>query len=341
MIVVCEDCEGRINTGLDIYHIVEERYYCDFCFRDKYYRCEVCQVIRYLDGDWWWVSEEDETRECNDCHQSKHSLYPSNPDITDSDRAVILKFAKQFVETVGVVNTYKLRVKKGDYRMEEIKTAIGDIPAPIYLFGIKDEKAYRVLATSDIIDLVREYFKDKEHIVSFNEIRLNKGYMRLGLDRSLREIHFDKCIELVKYIVSNKKKMKKANIRRGRAHTNDPEIGDVPLVGVNEAQDAASQCTVNRHADHIEAAMLQNPNVNRISSCDIDILNRADRVRFCYADDLWEHVTLNIKLECIDNGYRIIRIVPTSNPDMLATMPEDQTPGRLMGYIPTTIGVRR
>lgn len=229
----CVICDEELDSNSVRYAYHDP--YCEDCFDDRYDYCfECCRIINLSNNDWY---DDDDNRICSSCYNKRTNgpKYPINPNVNDSDRTEVLKLAKQYVQTLGA-DKFTLRTKPGDYRMKEIAEAVGKISKPIYLFGIKDEKNYRILATQDILGLVVNYFEDKAHIVDRKDIVQNKGYLRLGLDRALRAVHFDKCVELIKYINANKHVMKKVTARVVRAHTNDPEIISDPMTANNETE---------------------------------------------------------------------------------------------------------
>jgi hypothetical protein len=85
--------------------------------------------------------------------------------------------------------------------LQSIRTKVGLVDSPIYLFGLIDRDQYQISASGDLYNTAKEY-------VMLNgiaaEVMLTQGCNRLGISLSLRKNNQKEIIGLIRSITTIK-----------------------------------------------------------------------------------------------------------------------------------------
>lgn len=192
----CHNCEEDLHD--DAVRWAFEEPYCEDCFDNMFTYCSHCDSVIYRTeahyndaGDGF----------CCDCYEDDYdSGCPCNPDVCDSDRDLIIKLSRNWLQ--GKIDNRRLiSINNKDHHLQTIRTKVGLVDNPIYLFGLIDRDEYQISASGDLYDHVKENVM----LNGINaEVMLTQGCNRLGISYSLRRNNQKEIIDLIRSITPNK-----------------------------------------------------------------------------------------------------------------------------------------
>src|SRR5690606_17941112 len=192
----CNNCNTEL-TDDEIRWAFEEPY-CEDCHSDLFTYCCHCDSVIYRTEAHY---NDDGDPYCTDCYDEGYDdSCPSNPDVDESDRAFIITLSRNWLQ--GKIDNRRLiSINNKDHHLQSIRTKVGLVESPIYLFGLIDRDEYQISASGDLYNTVKEY-------VMLNgidaEVMLTQGCNRLGISLSLRKNNQKQIVDLIKSITSIK-----------------------------------------------------------------------------------------------------------------------------------------
>jgi hypothetical protein len=119
---------------------------------------------------------------------------PDNPDVTDSDRELVIKLSRSWLQ--GKVETRRpIFINDKDILLKTIKDKVGLVDNPIYVFGLVDRDEYQLSASSDLFDTVQSFLLVKQ---STAKVISSPGCNRLGISLITSQESSKEIIELIK-----------------------------------------------------------------------------------------------------------------------------------------------
>lgn len=195
----CHNCGEALSD--DQVRWAFEDPYCGDCFDNMFTYCCRCDGVIYRENAHF---NDDQDPYCNDCYEENYDDdAPENPDVFDSDRELIIKLSRSWLQ--GKIETRRpLFINDKDILLRTIKDKVGLVDTPIYLFGLSDRDEYQISASSDLFDSVQSF-------VHLNDIKAivvsSPGCNRLGISLSLRKNNQKEIIELIKNITTAKEEV--------------------------------------------------------------------------------------------------------------------------------------
>lgn len=173
--------------------------YCQECFDEFYNYCSRCDTIIGRD---YTTYDSDGEPFCNECweNQIDNDVAPDNPDVNDDDRELIIRLSRNWLN--GKVDYSKfIDINERDQYLKAIKTKVGLVDNPLYVFGLMDREEYQISCSSDLFNDVKEYA-----MLNLPDIQITEtdGENRLGISLSLRENNQTEIVNLIKHICTVK-----------------------------------------------------------------------------------------------------------------------------------------
>ncbi len=197
-LMFCSICECKLEEE-DDFTTVDGRPVCDSCFSENYHYCSNCDTVIHSNetyynnaGDPFCSScYEDEDNEDDDEFDED---CPNNPSVTEEEKETIIKLANQWLNDDNP-RKFNINIKQGDYCLADLRTKIGLVISPVYVYGLSKRDEYELCVSPDLQSHVTDF-------VDFNnfpwQVTTGNGSRRIGISYSLRQDHFDEIIKLVK-----------------------------------------------------------------------------------------------------------------------------------------------
>jgi hypothetical protein len=192
----CHNCDDDLKD--DQVRWAFEEPFCEDCFDNMFNYCCRCDGVIYREAAHY---NDEGDPYCNECYQDNYDDdAPDNPDVTDSDRELVVKLSRSWLQ--GKIETRRpIFINDKDILLRKIKDKVCLVDNPIYVFGLTDRDEYQLSASADLFSSVHQF-------VLFNNIKANvvasPGCNRLGISLSLRKNNQKEIIELIKTITTVK-----------------------------------------------------------------------------------------------------------------------------------------
>jgi len=195
------------------YFPIEERYwgngrtFCEECFGGVFTYCEDCDSLVPRDEAFY---DDDNGPFCEHCYNiDRDDSFPENPSISIDEENEITVLCKSFLESQDIpaivmqeqqIIQKPINIHEGDFRLAEIRDAVGEVDYSLEVFGLRDRVEYQITATPDIIRRVKQYIYN--HNLGWGVMEVS-GNIRIGISKSIRKNYFDAIVSLVKSIATN------------------------------------------------------------------------------------------------------------------------------------------
>lgn len=192
----CNNCNATLE---DIHvHWAFDLPYCEECHSDLFTYCSTCDSLIYRSEA---CHNDNGDAFCSDCYENDYDEdCPDNPDVDQCDREFIIHLSRNWLQ--GKIDNRRLiSINDKDYHLQAIKTKVGLIDNPIYVFGLIDRDDYQICASSDIIDEIQKRAKELNLPV---KIIQSQGCNRLGLSLLLRQSYQTELVQLIKTVTTLK-----------------------------------------------------------------------------------------------------------------------------------------
>jgi hypothetical protein len=190
----CHNCDEELRD--DQVRWAFEEPYCEDCFDNMFNYCCRCDGVIYRESAHY---NDEGDPYCSDCYESNYDDdAPDNPDVTDSDRELVVKLSRSWLQ--GKIETRRpLFINDKDILLRTIKDKVGLVDNPIYVFGLTDRDEYQISVTADLFDRVQTF-------VQLNDLKAivvsSPGCNRLGISLTLRKNNQKEIIDLIKQITT-------------------------------------------------------------------------------------------------------------------------------------------
>lgn len=193
----CNNCNATLE---DIQvHWAFDLPYCGDCHSDLFTYCSRCDALIYRSEAHF--TEDGEDPFCSECYENDYDDdCPENPRVDESDREFIIRLSRNWLQ--GKVDNRRLiSINDKDYHLQTIKTKVGLIDNPIYVFGLKDRDDYQICASSDLFDEIQKTVKELNLPV---KIIQSAGCNRLGINLLFRQSYQTELVQLIKAVTTLK-----------------------------------------------------------------------------------------------------------------------------------------
>jgi hypothetical protein len=183
----CCRCEEEIS-GNEIQWAFEDPY-CGSCFDDNFNWCCRCDTIvareyvHFNDGG---------DPYCSECYESNcDDDSPKDPAIVDADRYNIIRLCRQSLRGIRLPKQQMIKVNEKDNYLLEIKSLVGYVEKPLYVYGLIDRDEYQMVVSEDMLNEINPV------IAGYCRIQVGSGVRRLGISFSLRKNERLKVVQLI------------------------------------------------------------------------------------------------------------------------------------------------
>lgn len=190
----CHNCEDELRDS-EVRWAFEEPY-CEDCFDNMFNYCCRCDSVIYRESSHY---NDDGDPYCAECFEENYDdNCPDNPDVTDSDRELVVKLSRGWLQ--GKVETRRpVFINDKDILLRTIKDKVGLVDNPIYVYGLVDREEYQLSASADIFSSVHQFTLLNDIKV---KVQASPGCNRLGISLFLRKNYQKEVVEMIKQITT-------------------------------------------------------------------------------------------------------------------------------------------
>ena len=190
--ILCNDCQRELESTETRYAFGEP--YCESCFDEVFAYCSRCEEIIYR-SDAHYDGEGDAL--CNSCYESNYDDdSPNNPDVFSDDREFILALSRNWIAGNLSSNSF-IHINRNDHDLSRIRSKVGLVQNPVYIYGLRDRDEYNLTASDDIREKLTQFLNSKGYYLHIEEA---SGRRRIGISLSFRQSHFHLIVELLKHV---------------------------------------------------------------------------------------------------------------------------------------------
>ena len=188
----CYDCERDLER--DEARFAFGEYYCENCFDEVFTYCSHCDETIYRSEAHY---DDDGDALCNSCYERDFDDdSPNNPEVYDKDRKLILNLSRNWITGRYPCSSF-IQINKNDSELARLRSAVGLVLNPVYIYGLMDRDEYNITASSDIREELTTLLNSRGYYLQIQE---TSSARRIGLSLSLRQNHFHLLVEILKQI---------------------------------------------------------------------------------------------------------------------------------------------
>lgn len=190
----CNNCNATLE---DLHvHWAFDLPYCEECHSDLFTYCSTCDSLIYRSEA---CHNDNGDAFCSECFENDYDQdCPDNPDVDDSDRELIIRLSRNWLQG-KVDNRRFISINDKDHYLQVIKSRVGLVENPIYVFGLVDRYEYQISASSDLFEAVQKY--TLINLIPATVVS-TPGCNRLGISLSIRKDYQKEIIELIRSITT-------------------------------------------------------------------------------------------------------------------------------------------
>ena len=190
--ILCNDCQRELESTEARYAFGEP--YCEYCFDEVFAYCSRCDEIIYRSDAHY---DDDADALCNSCYESDYDdESPNNPDVFSEDRDLIITLSRNWATGNLICNSY-IHINRNDNELVRIRSQVGLVENPVYLYGLRNRDEYNIAASGDIKEDLTRHLNSRGYYLHMEEI---PGRRKIGLGLSLRQNHFHLIVEMLRHI---------------------------------------------------------------------------------------------------------------------------------------------
>jgi len=187
--MICNNCGEELVESQ--YRWAFDEVYCEECFDNQFNYCCRCDGVIYRDS----VHYNDEGDPyCDECYRNDYDDdAPNDPMVNEEDRKLIVTLSRNSLKWISSPRRL-INVNKRDNYVNEIRSLVGFVEKPLYLYGLHDRDEFQIECTDDMISQV-EHFR----IQNFPDVKvvISSGARRLGISYSLRKSQRHLVVNLI------------------------------------------------------------------------------------------------------------------------------------------------